>query len=426
MAIKYSKMLFFIFLFWLCSAFTANAGLIKKTVGAQGIGSSLNQAIYDALDEAIGRINGKSIETKKQLESVEISQVDGDKEDYYSSEMYKSNIKSATKGVVDSYDILSKRKNSDGLFEVTLSVTVVKFKKHNSNRKRIAIFPIRIGQGRFQINGQPINKKRAKRLLTQNLVTTLVQSRKFTVLDREYMLETLGEQTLITSENVPVEEMARLGQELVADYIMVGTLEDLGYVEKQIKMQSSGRTLTSRYGYVEIGIRLIDTATREIAYADFQRLRVTGFNGTSLKSNVDAGIVQAAANQIGRRILDTIYPLVVLSINGDNLTLGQGGSQIRVGDHLDVFMYGKRLTDPYTKEFIGREEIKVGELEIKRVNPKQSHAQMLTSTMDLSKEFEPKKFICRANFDGPKKEQVQREERRKKRAEKRKKKDDDW
>ena len=176
----------------------------------------------------------------------------------------------------------------------------------------------------------------------------------------------------------------------------------------------------SREGYVELSIRLIDVATRQIAFADFLRLSVTGFDGSSINEGVDASIAVSAADQIGRKILNTIYPLVVVSVNGENLTLGQGGSQIRVGDQLDLFMYGKKLTDPYTKESLGREETKIGSIEITRVNPKQSHARILESSADIGALFEPKKFICRVNLDAPDKKEVQREKRRKKRDKKRK------
>jgi len=409
----------------------SHASLKKKTVIAEGIGVSLNQAIYDALDEAVGRVNGKSIESHKQLESIEISNIDGDNENYFASEVYQAKVKSATKGVVDSYEILSKNKEGDGLYKVNLSVNVLKFVAQNNNRKRIAVFPMRIGQGRFTIKGKTIDKERVVRLATQNLVTTLVQSRRFTVLDREYMTETVGEQRIAMSPNAPVEEMARLGQEMVADYIMVGTIESLGYEEQKIKMQGSGRELIQKIGNVEIGIRLVDVATRQVAYSDFLKLRVSEeaierFGGSFRSEGIDASISMVAADNIGRKILETIYPLVVVSVNGEILTIGQGGSQIKEGDRLEIFMYGKRLTDPYTNEFLGREEVKVGTIQITRVNSKQSHARIIKSIVDISQEFEPKKFICRAQTDAPDKKQFQREERRKDRNERRKKKDDDW
>ena len=407
------------------------AKMTHKTVQAEGIGGSLNQAIYNALDEAIGRVNGKSIESRQQIESVEIAaDQDGD-ESYFSSEAYQSKIKSATRGVVESYEILSRETLSDGLQQVVLSATVAKFEARNSNRKRIAVFPIRIGSGRFVIKGAVVDKDRVGRLVTHNLVTTLVQSRKFTVLDREYMSETIGEQALALSSQTPVSEMARLGQELVADYIMVGTIENLNYTERKIQMKSSGRELLSREGNVELSIRLIDVATRQIDFSDFLKLRVMEkdlerFGGNFGSGGVDAGLAMVAADRVGRKIIETIYPLVVVAVNGQVLTLGQGGSQIKEGDRLDIYMYGERMTDPYTKEFLGREEIKIGAIEITRVTPKQSQARLLQSSLDIDQAFEPKKFICRVKLENGVQKEILRKERRKARDERRKKRDEDW
>lgn len=407
------------------------AGLTKKTVQSEGAGISLNLAIYDSLDEAIGRINGKSIETRKQLDSVEVSQVHNDEEDYYAAEAVQQNIKTATKGVVDGYEILSKNKGENGLWTVNLSVTVVKFQGNDSDRKRIAVLPLRVGQGRFAVNGEAIDSERIGRIMTQNLSSTLIQSRRFTVLDREYIQETVGEQGMTLSPNTPVSEMARLGQEMVADYIMVGTLDDLGYAEKKIKMQSSGRELTSRQGNVELSIRLIDVSTREIVFSDFFKLSVTDSDlerfGASLRDEgPEAGIAIVAADQVGRKILDTIYPLVILAVNGENVTLGQGGSQIKQGDKYEVFMYGERLTDPYTKEFIGREEILAGLIEVTRVNPKQTLARIVESSVDIGAKYEPKKFVCRAVVVSSASKETAREGRHKDRDNKRKERDKDW
>ena len=409
----------------------AYAGIVKRTVEAQGTGPNLNQAIYDALDEAIGRINGKSIETRRQLDQIEVSQSDDEKENYYATEAYQQTIKTATKGVVDSYEILSTTKSDNGLWTVRLSVTAVKFQTRDSNRKRIGVLPMRVGQGQFLAKGQPVDSDRITRIMTQNLVSTLVQSRRFTVLDREYIKETLGEQGLALSPNTPVAEIARLGQEMVADYIMVGTVETLRHTEQQVRMQSSGRQVMKRQGNIELSIRLIDVATRQIVFADFLKMRITDDDLQRFSTGLgdegpDAAIAIAAADQIGRKIMETIYPLLIVAVQADKVTIGQGGSQIKVGDKLEVFLYGDRLVDPYTKEFLGREEIGAGVIEVTRVNPKQTHARIIESTIDIGATFEPRKYICRAVVEPEPPRNAVREERRKQRAARTEERDKSW
>ena len=409
----------------------AYAGIVKRTVEAQGTGPNLNQAIYDALDEAIGRINGKSIETRRQLDQIKVSQSGAEKENYYVTEAYQQTIKTATKGVVDSYQILSTTKADNGLWTVKLSVTAVKFQTRDSNRKRIGVLPMRVGQGQFLAKGQPVDSDRITRIMTQNLVSTLVQSRRFTVLDREYIKETLGEQGLALSPNTPVAEIARLGQEMVADYIMVGTVETLRHTEQQVRMQSSGRQVMKRQGNIELSIRLIDVATRQIVFADFLKMRITDDDLQRFSTGLgdegpDAAIAIAAADQMGRKIMETIYPLLIVAVQADKVTIGQGGSQIKVGDKLEVFMYGDRLVDPYTKEFLGREEIGAGVIEVTRVNPKQTHARIIESTIDIGATFEPRKYICRAVVEPEPPRKAAREERRKQRAARTEERDKSW
>lgn len=410
---------------------SSSAELAKRTVQSQGSGTTLNQAIYDAIHEAVARVNGESIETRQQLDSVSATTVDNDKAERHDAEVMQQKVKTATKGVIDGYEVLAQDKNADGLWDVTLSVTVVKFISHDTNRKRIAIFPLRIGGGKFIVDGKTVDSEKIERITTQNLVSTLVQSRRFTVLDREYIKESVSETDLALSENTPVAEMARLGQQMVADYIMVGSLEDFGYSEKVMKMQSSGRELVSRKGHCELSIRLIDVATKEIVFSDFLKIQFSDDDlqryGVSLRDEgAETGIAIAVADEVGRKILDTVYPLMVVAVSKQNITIGQGGSQIKVGDKYELYMYGDMLTDPYTQEVLGREETLVGLVEVTRVNPKQTIARVIESNMDLMTQFEQTRFICRGISKALVNKEAERQERRKERDSKRKKRDNDW
>ena len=71
------------------------------------------------------------------------------------------------------------------------------------------------------INGQSFSEE-----LTAAISSYLVQTRKFTVLDRQYG-QTNTEQDRLSSDDVPITELAKLGQELVADYVLVGTINNL-------------------------------------------------------------------------------------------------------------------------------------------------------------------------------------------------------
>lgn len=409
----------------------ADAKVVFHTVECAGTGTTLNAAIRDALDEAIGRINGRSIESRQQLESIEVSIADNNNEAYLSAEAYKNSVKTATKGVVSGYEILSRAQNDAGIWETTLRVQVVKHAADNNNRKRIAVLPLAATGAPYLVGGRVVEEGKVGRVLTQNIASSLVQSRRFTVLDREYIAELAGERALAAAGEVPVEEMARLGQTLVADYLLTGVVEKLTYAEKKIRMQSGNRELTSREGDVEVSIRLVDVATRQIAFAEFFKLRVNEKDlqryGAGFRSEgIESVLAMVVGDRVGCKILEAIYPLLVVSVGQEKVTLGQGGSQLKKGDLLDVFMYGERLVDPYTREYIGREETFVGRIEVTRVDAKQSQARILTSEIDLAGNFQDKKFVCHRVEDSPAQQEKERRQRKEERDKRRARRDADW
>jgi hypothetical protein len=431
---KATQRIFYILFFISLLSSPAFATIEYKTVQSNGTGGTLKEAITEALSQAIGRVNGLSLDSKSELNAVAASVTDNNNTKLFLSEKYKKSIKEATKGVVSSYSVIDQSQVGDGsgTWEVTLSVKVAKYiPAKRGNRKRIAVMPLRVSSRNFLIENRPVNKTNTNRIFGQNLVSSLVQSRRFTVLDREYIKETLGERKLIVDGHTPVQEMARLGQDLVADYILTGTLEDVNFKTSKVIMQSSGRELTSRKGKVEVSYRIIDVDTKQIAFSDFARLRIKESDIRKVDSsvgteNMASVLCMIAAEKIGKKILNVIYPILVVSVRGQEVVLGQGGDGVKRGDRYDVFEYGKRIIDPYTKEFIGREEIYAATIEVTRINPKQSYAKIIKSERDMAKSFKPKKLVCRIPQDTEDEANARRKKREEEREKKKKERDNDW
>ena len=119
-------------------------------------------------------------------------------------------------------------------------------------------------------------------MLAQSLVTKLVQSRRFTVLDREYV-ETLGEKSSFNNPNLPVTEIARLGQDLVADYI-VGTLENLAITSPLVGSKRGYECDDTQWRSGVLCI--VDITTGQIKFADTAEF---SFDGDAL-SRVAGGV----------------------------------------------------------------------------------------------------------------------------------------
>jgi curli biogenesis system outer membrane secretion channel CsgG len=396
-----NNLFIYLFTFFLVSA-SLLGQISYKEVEAQGLGEDLGEAVTNALAEAVGMVNGRSIESESSLKQAKKSVSKNGQEDYFLSEDFKSAVKSATKGTVSEYSIIDKSTNESGLVTVVVRATVAKLKlSASANRKRIAVFPLRVGNKSFRIGNNFADKNRVSRLLSQGISTNLVQSRKFTVLDREYISEQLAEKSNIINGDVKNEEMAKLGQELVADMILVGTIEDFGVETKTIRMQLSNRTITTQSAFVNFGYRILDVATKQIKFADVMELKLDpselqAATGVSGQGALESAICRSASEVISVKILEAIYPIVVVSARGKYITLGQGGNNLQKGDKMEIFYYGDPILDPYTKESLGREEVPIGFVEVTRVNSKTSSASYIEGGFDISANFAPNKFLCRS------------------------------
>lgn len=422
MIARYLLLLIFVF----AGNIPANTEIVKVEV--EGIAESLQLAIDRALTEAMGRVNGRSIESEVLSKTSETLSVKNQTEDYLSSTEYQDKIKSKTKGVVQSYNLISSEQLEKNVYKVVLSVSIIKFKaSKSSNRKRIAVLPLRARGGCCQVGTTNINGQSFSEELTAAISSYLVQTRKFTVLDRQYESETNTEQAKLSSDEVPITELAKLGQELVADYVLVGTINNLFLREQQRQMSTVDRTITTIVGNAAVSYRIIDVPTGQIKFSQTLNKNLNGKVKTindPVQGVLDT--VSIVANDVGLKILETAYPFIVEKIEGENIVIGVGGDIIQVGQRYRLIQYGKKIVDSYTKESLGRKENIIGMVEITEVTPKMSYGKIInTNKENLESEFKPKSFIIRSLPESAQKKNLQKkvDEKRKEIA---KEFDEDW
>lgn len=422
MIARYLLLLIFVF----AGNIPANTEIVKVEV--EGIAESLQLAIDRALTEAMGRVNGRSIESEVLSKTSETLSVKNQTEDYLSSTEYQDKIKSKTKGVVQSYNLISSEQLEKNVYKVVLSVSIIKFKaSKSSNRKRIAVLPLRARGGCCQVGTTNINGQSFSEELTAAISSYLVQTRKFTVLDRQYESETNTEQAKLSSDEVPITELAKLGQELVADYVLVGTINNLFLREQQRQMSTVDRTITTIVGNAAISYRIIDVPTGQIKFSQTLNKNLNGKVKTindPVQGVLDTVLI--VANDVGLKILETAYPFIVEKIEGENIVIGVGGDIIQVGQRYRLIQYGKKIVDSYTKESLGRKENIIGMVEITEVTPKMSYGKIInTNKENLESEFKPKSFIIRSLPESAQKKNLQKkvDDKRKEIA---KEFDEDW
>ena len=389
---KFFSLLVFVFLISSKTAFSNSIEYID--VKANGIGSTYTEALNNSLSNAIAQVNGRSIESQTSLKK--ISQYISTNKDnsYYSSKEFQKKIKEQTQGYVSNFKILNEENSSNGVVKISITAKIGKYKlKKSANRKRIAVMPFYYFDTSFKLKDSVVSNSKIDDLLIQNLVSYLVQTRKFTVLDREYMRDMNSELNIIKTNQTNIEETVKLGQKLFSDYIMVGTLQKLYTEEKIVKIKNSNNSVTTEKAFIEFSYRIIDVPTSQIMFSD----DYTGIFDIEKKDivSLEGDIIKKASLEIGSTILNAIYPLRIEKISGDTIYIGQGGLELEVGDEFTIIELGEKIKDSYTNEYIGREQIEVGKLEITQVNSKSSSGRILEKNYNLEDNFEPKKYILR-------------------------------
>ena len=361
------------------------AGTEIVTREVSGYGETEKLAVIDALIEGISQVLGISMSAKDELRS-EFSEVIKEEGDQSESSLLattelKQEISTQSKGYVKTYEILSVVfLPDDGHFKAVLSVQIPKYVAADQGRSKmrtIAVLPFRDLSSSLSLSRQ----------LNQNLISELTQARKFRVLDREYLAELTGEQDVLKSDDVAMEETLRLGQNLGADYLVVGTITD--YRIDQKSKEVLGLTTVQHEAALVFDYRVIALATREVmwsgTYNEFfnhRRLRKLVPKNSDDRQVSDAMIAHAA-HGVASELLDVIFPIKVLSMNADNeVYLNQGGIRVKEGEIFEIFSPGQKVVDPDTGLAMRLDGARVATIEIISVRAKFSVGRLVDGDPD--------------------------------------------
>jgi hypothetical protein len=361
----------------------ATGSIERVTVQTEGSGSSVGTATASALSSAVAQVNG--VEIASNTLSTELAQtLDTDAgSEFAATSATVEAIAQRTKGLVQSYRILSKAENA-GIWTVSVEAAISKYaRSEQADRLRMTVLPFRThGADHGNISDR----------FVMDLTAQLTSSRKFAMLDRAFEGERQSEMGVFSSEGTSMEEMAKLGNRLGTDYMIVGVIDDASIHTQTAEL--AGRTLTAKSATLSISYRVIDAPTGQIKMAD-------SWTGAMSGGSIE-GLATQAADVISRQIVDSIAPIKVESVLGDQLFLGQGGKSIKVGQKYRLLLSGDVIVDSYTKESLGRQEIEVGLIEVVEVQSKIAKAKVLKSSVNIAEKFPTSTFIVRLQSEAAK------------------------
>jgi len=370
------------------------AAITYVEIEAKGKAANYEDALKKALKEAISKVNGVTLKTESVLETIDKSLTTNEGSSASLGRDLKEKISEKSGGSIKSFDILKEYQDANGLQVVEIRATVAKYKlSKTANRKRMAIVPFRVNLNEISIFGKRgfDDADSLIKFINQEFTNYFVQTRKFTILDREFDKEIAAElMNLDNSEKI--EDQVKIGQKLFADYIIVGRLDFLVLEKIEKKFLTSDKILKKEIGTLNFSYRVIDVPTGQIKYSSKVALEVD----IKKQTQPIPYLFNLTAQKAGLEIMYAIYPILVEKIEDNLLYLGQGGNQIKVDDSFTIYeRTDSKIKDTYTGETLGNVEKVVGKATIIDSNAKFSVAQITEQKYDLSEDFKPRKYMVK-------------------------------
>ena len=179
--------------------------------------------------------------------------------------------------------------------------------------------------------------------------------------------------------NGPASQMHRLGQQLGADHLLVGTVSEFVLRRHEQRFRTTGGKETRLEMRASVSYRVLETATSEIRWADTVSFGLSDLDSAGVAGNGPTAVIDNTSRHIALGILNNIYPIRILAVRGqDRIILNQGGNLIHRGDIMDLFGPEEAVEDPTTGLYIKIDGDLLGQIQIEKVLPKYAEAKFLS------------------------------------------------
>jgi len=232
----------------------------------------------------------------------------------------------------------------------------------------------RVGVVDFQ-NKAPYAQARLGDTATDIMITELVKTGKYIVVERDKLDKILAEQKFGQTGVIDPATAAQAGKVLGLQAIVTGSVSQFG-------VKSEGKDFLisqSKQQIVEctVDIRVVDTETGQVLLADSGKGQVRKASGKFLgmgnQSKYDETLEGEALRAAIVKFMDNLssqlnkkpWSCRVAAVEGDQIYLNAGTeSGLEVGQKLKVFSQGREIKDPTTGLVLGRIENEVGTAKI--------------------------------------------------------------
>ena len=247
-------------------------------------------------------------------------------------------------------------------------------------KKRVAVF---VFHDKTDRKWRWWNNKGVGEGITDMLVTELVKSGNYRVIERQELDRILEEQDLGTSGVVTPESAAKIGRVLGVELAVMGSVTEFGFKKSSTggRIKGFGLGVQNQSATVGLDCRMVNTSTGEIVSAESFRkeksskglkvdTRKLHFNS---RKDFDESLVGKAARDAVRGVIHLIdenapyvswQAKVVTEKNGLVFINAGTTSGIKSGDTFTIYRKGEELTDPDTGLSLGSVDTKIGRIKV--------------------------------------------------------------
>jgi len=356
-----------------------------KIVEATGVSSSYRGAVNEALVSAVEMVFGVTVSADERAqansnESSTSSSRDGDVDLSTVNDSIARQMKKDASGRVRSYDVVSKEFDPVAKkHTVTLSVSFYAPPGlHPDNRRRMAVVPFRPANGdTISWYGQKESSAEWVRILSAKLNERLTQTRKFTMVDRQFDAEVNAELARLSGPNASKADAVRLNQKLGTDYLVVGDAKFFPVASPGVNPLTGQALPVTSQKFAEVSYRVLLAPTGQLKWADTVTVDAIEFAASDVGSFVSA-TAEAVATQIADAMMSNILPFEIVGrTQSGQVIIGEGGKSLAEGERLNVFVLGEEVRDTRTGEVLDQIEDAVGTVEVVRVTEKMSYAKVV-------------------------------------------------
>ena len=227
------------------------------------------------------------------------------------------------------------------------------------------------------------NKKSVGEGISDMLVTALVKSGNYRVMERQELEKILNEQKLGASGIVTQQSAVEMGKVLGVELAVMGSVSEFGYKKSTTggKIKGFRVGLQKQSAVVGVDCRLVNTTTGEILASESMRKEKSA-RGIKVdtdkidfknKKDFDQSLVGKAARDAINEVVKMIdknsqkipWQAKVITEKNGMVFINVGSvSGINVGDTFVIYRKGEELIDPDTGLSLGSIDTKIGEIKV--------------------------------------------------------------